>query len=255
MSTIYQINPEEKCLVLEPKEALVYPFNFGSWEEIRIGAYMSLTTPDSFTGFYTGTNGESVFGYTGILYDQLDNFFWGVVNSGSPFPFKSGSYFAGSALNSGSFAEYRITSTQNFSYLDVLDEFTINLKTNSLSVISGGKPLNYKTYTGERASMYFPDGESSTGSNNLAMFNGLKFVYNSGAKNIYIYSFGDIESNNPSTGDLSNLETKINLFQNSSSSPLSGYCDESLLPSAMFLFSPFTGYRIRVHSFLIKKYL
>ncbi len=255
MSTIYQINTGEKVLVLEPKEALVYPFNFSGWSEIRVGAYMSLVTHDSFTGGYTGTKIETSTALDGLLYNRFDNFFWGITKSGNPFPFQTGSYFVGATLNSGAIlSEYRITSTPTFSYLDILDQFTVTLQTNVLALTSGGQLLNYKSYTGERAALYFPDGESSTGNNSLAMFNGLKYLYDSGTNNISVSSFGDRSSSNPSVSSLSNLETKIDLFQNPSSNPVNGYCDNQNLPSAMFLFSPFTGYRLRVHSFLIRKY-
>jgi len=255
MSTIYQINTGEKVLVLESKEALIYPFNFGSWGEIRVGAYMSLTTNDSFTGFYTGVKLEISTALDGLLYNRFDNFYWGITKSGNPFPFQTGSYFIGSSLNSGQgLVEYRISSSPTSAYLDILDQYTVTLQTNTLAITSGGQLLNNQTYTGERASLYFPDGESATGNNSLSMFNGLRFLYNSGTNDISVSSFGDKSSSIPSISNLSNLETKINLFQNPSSSPVNEYCDIQNLPSAMFLFSPFTGYRLRVHSFLIKKY-
>ena len=41
---IYQIPNADKALIPDPKEALVYPFDAGAWLDLRLGAFISITT-------------------------------------------------------------------------------------------------------------------------------------------------------------------------------------------------------------------
>ena len=42
----------EKCLVLEPSEALLYPFNAGNWTDLRIAFSLSATNAGELNGLY-----------------------------------------------------------------------------------------------------------------------------------------------------------------------------------------------------------
>lgn len=92
MATIYlkSVASGEQCVILEPREALLYTFDFGDWREIRMGAFFSVTR-----------NGNNNLGYTTAEQDQLnsntpnDQFYFGFKDQSYNMPYSSGTVFMG----------------------------------------------------------------------------------------------------------------------------------------------------------------
>jgi len=258
MATIFTISGAENVLVLEPKESLVYPFQLDSWRELRIGAFMSITT-SGFSGFYTGGLGVASEAILNNSNAPTSSFQWGIMTSGKRNPSENGCFFIGNGFVSGVPSSEQISSSSSLSFLGQGTELGSNFNAQDASIAiisSGGRIINYQSYSGDRSSLYFPTNLQSSGNNLSCFFNGIRFRHYPEVNKIEMTSYGDFEGNGATTNITeSGLKAKMDAFSHPSSGLLTGYCDSNSLPSALFLFSPFTGIRLRIHSLAIKKYL
>lgn len=91
MPIVYEKLPAsgERCLVLNNNEALSYTFDFGDWKELRLSAFLSMTS----TGLNDPLAKETILASSGRYY-------FGFKTSGDAKPFESGTMFVGIAGNS-----------------------------------------------------------------------------------------------------------------------------------------------------------
>ena len=91
MATIYQkISGVDQCLILDSREALLYPFDVGEWNEIKIAAMISLVGN-------SGDNTPAVGEYIAPTSNSKDKIFFGIKDGSNFMPYSSGSTFFGLA--------------------------------------------------------------------------------------------------------------------------------------------------------------
>jgi len=89
MATVFQKTTSDKCLILDAKEALIYPFDVGNWTEIRMAVGLSLTTAASNNGTAIAENNSFTTASSG--------FYFGIKNSSNAnLPGVTGAIYAGS---------------------------------------------------------------------------------------------------------------------------------------------------------------
>lgn len=102
MATIFQKITGDNCLILDPREALIYPFNFGSeWTEIRMSMYASLCA----------ASGDNTPPPLNTLADTSasNKFYFGFKTNNNIFPQSPNTLFIGSMIPQ---AEGTLVSTQ-----------------------------------------------------------------------------------------------------------------------------------------------
>jgi len=97
MATIFEKLPAsgEKCLILEPREALIYPFDLGNWTQLRMSAAVSFTSTTDDNSFITSETVSSSNSPRGSMY-------WGLYSGGGNLPFSNTSSFVGFGNKTGS---------------------------------------------------------------------------------------------------------------------------------------------------------
>ncbi len=252
MATIFTVSGSEKLLVLNQSEALVYPFNFGDWKELRIGGFFSLTPSGSLDGMINSSLDEIKF--PRLPYTGLNQVSWGIINAGDTRPSTVGSFFAGvhlgTGLPAGTNSVQRIRADNSGCDLSIWQtqaSYVSNTNGNSYPLIisSGEQTLFSSFYVDQGPAMVFPGATGATITTKHAIeanFNGIKYTYDSVTKNLSVAIFGG------------NLISKMDSYQNGTPTPLTGYCDRVFLPESLILMLPFQNTFIRAHSLLIKKY-
>jgi hypothetical protein len=258
MATIYQklAASGDNCLILEPKEALLYPFSF-DYTYIKMGMFVSYTTLEENNG-YSATS-ETI-ASANLTTDYKNVFLCGFKDNSPLNPLRSGTFVGASVFKVGAnnfllkqSANNCITNTNTASGLISqtgtysLFQYNSNWTTND-SLSSNCFPL--------------PTSTLATGSGAYAAFWGLSLkIANKGttgqsvslgiAKNSYAAGFSDI-----SNTAMRNLMSDA--FTEGSYSPLtSGFVSGAgplPLPNAVYVYSPFINNRLRIHSVLVEKY-
>jgi hypothetical protein len=94
MAKIYQktiASGTDKCLILDPREALLYPFNIGTWTEARLGFLISVTSAAS-------DNSADAQSISSVIMDSAANHFaFGIKDSSETLPRLAGSQFWGAS--------------------------------------------------------------------------------------------------------------------------------------------------------------
>jgi hypothetical protein len=86
MAEIY-LKSSENTLILEPREYMLRPFDFGDWNEIRMGMY--------FSGVLSSDNNGNVTNETVVYASFLDRIMFGIKDSSTALPGDTGSLFLG----------------------------------------------------------------------------------------------------------------------------------------------------------------
>jgi len=251
MATIFlkSVASGEKCVILEPREALLYTFDFGDWRELRMGFFVSQTQ-----------NGNDNQNYPGAFNDSItDNspqgqLFIGFKDSSFRLPYngETGVVFAGCTTIPG-----LLHSIQGN-----IDYFNFN-GTAQLAVVSG-VANNGIAYSGR------------TVYNGVTNANGPRTMITSAASAGLYAKFNCITlrrgSNYSGTGWLSTtqnsspdeLTTDYSVFScrrlistslNTSfiqGQPMTGYFPNEL--NSAFIYSPYFSSRSRIHSLVVERY-
>ena len=93
MAEIYT-KSAEKTLILEPREYMIRPFDFGAWTELRIGAY--------FGGVASSGNNTQGLAETVTISTYQDIIAWGIKDVSAVLPGFAGSLFLGVMSENGS---------------------------------------------------------------------------------------------------------------------------------------------------------
>jgi hypothetical protein len=251
MSFIYEKLPAsgEKCLVLEPKEALFYPFNFGSdWTTLRLG------TVSSFAGV-NDPNERFVAETQSTRYPSC-NFYYGFVYSpNNNIPYSENVVFVGISSRTGvsdtvslGSSTINITSSTNKSIVAINSLITGNAFSNSTQMFQG---VNI---------------DSATGTGAFASANQLELHINTTSKTFRARAnMGSVLSANyPSSNTSTNLlRSSMSAFSFSSFDTITGFYTSNFtetgdllpFPDKVLIYSPFIQNRIRIHNLIVERYV
>ena len=238
MPTFYQKTPAsgQNCLILEPGEALIYPFDFGDWQELRLSVFTSMTTIDD-------DNKKGISESIDSQFIPRLIFWFGAKDNSEILPYTSGSIFAGfsSAVLDGAFDRYTQINTDN----NIIEGNFNGYVSLSGKSIYGAKSGGTRFYSFTHA------GHLPTG---FAGFNsiGLKRTGNYLGYMGYRSQDGALGYTDVSIDNLRKLNKSFSITYNTGSSTIAlAYLPPEL--NCLFLWSPFTFNRIRVHSLLVEQ--
>ena len=240
MATIFQKTTSlglDNTLVLDSREALLYPFDLGNdWTEIRMGMFVSMTDSSSNNGKYNdeGVNNNS---FKNAAY-------FGLKDSSLTFPSLVGTSFIGSSTRIGN----NTTISNASNYLDFQGGSIRFLVNDQISTSNTNLPL----YLGTSA--------IGTGASNFAGFFGFRIRYNESAKIISGSCFSTL--NNYVT-DTSTTQARVLIGQlPNETANITGYFTSNLTatgsaisrPSAAFVYFPFYLNKFRIHNICVERY-
>lgn len=224
MATIYEKTANDNCLILDTREALVYPFDFGDdWSEIRIGAIVSVTTN-------TGDNQVGVTEFFSAPTNTNDRMYFGLKDGSERLPHDGGTSFIGMA--GIGLVEQRVQQgSTRFVY----------------GVATSG---DYATYSQmvNFEQVYIGYGTWSTGESRYAQFNSLR-ITRTGANYTVSYSHFDNNNSDPYT----NLNTRQMLRTSTYGNAVTGLAYATGMNN-FFCYFPWFNNRIRLHNLVVEKF-
>jgi hypothetical protein len=242
MATIYDKGVSgDKCLVLNPREALFYDFNFGTgWKEVRIGmAYSFVNSTGNNELRTTETVVNTTFNHTNNIYVGLTN----STNNSIPYAntgiFIGMSSFTGSnvtlnAANIASNSRYGVINNQSFS----------------------GSFSNYNSVY-----LSFSSATNATGNSSYLSYYALRINIEPLVKSFSVRGANvSVDGNNPS---ISFLRSQINNFAGAiPSADSTGFYTTAFnatgdllpYPDKVLIYFPFFNNKIRIHNLLVEKY-
>ncbi len=284
MATIFEKLPAsgEKCLILEPREALVYPFQLGDWTQLRMSAAISFTATNNNNSIIASETIASSNSPYGSMY-------WGLYSGNGSLPFSEDSSFVGFGNRTGTSLILGNANDNNAPTYPAITINTIgrpNLFFNrplmsgfssvgrSFLVFSGHGQDVAADGLGFTNSKYFALPSSGTATNtppyliisgeqNYCVIQSM--LFNVVNKSQFGQSFDLCWANNGASGrtnvsiDIlkqcnSNLQFSsrfTGLYYNSNCSSTGSPID---LPTNILIYFPFLNNRTRIHSLLIEKY-
>lgn len=255
MATIFQKTSSDNCIILAPRESLVYPFNLGNWSEIRLGGFFSYTSA-------SGDNGTGIsesFSSNG----GLTNLFFGIKDSGASVPFSSGTTFIGMTNNPSTTNKTSLSNLYNppfgsVAYITSAQSSDGN-PIPTVSIVSGSNIVgsaNGSAGSPSIAVMHSSGVGGVTGSSSYAMFNGLQIFYDRTRNAVSGRLFQDNSyANGTSDVSITNLQSKLLSMPNVGNFVATGVWDfNTPIPNALYLYNPFLSNRIRLHSLLVDRY-
>jgi len=248
MAVIYWKTPTEYCLVLGSREALIYPFNLGDWNEIRISYFLSMTSVSNLNAAWADE----------VVYGSLTNYkqagFWGIKDSGTIFPTQTGSVFIGHGRRSSS---------------TVVNE--ANIVTESIVCAQQGGNYTYASFNSGTTG-YMPQANvlpiqlsstaNSVGTTSYGSFFSQKIVRTrdgpGGKTGVYYSQY--VEKNIAAPYDATT--TRIKALNTTYTQYLTGYWttdftvngdNNTQFPNSIFIYLPFFYSRLRLHTIVVEK--
>jgi hypothetical protein len=245
MSLIYQKNAgasQEQCLILGPREALVYPFNFGPYQEIRFGILLSATSNSGPNSAYTTENVS--------FSSNRDKLFIGFKDSSSNFPFETGSSFIGIASaynNTGAGIIQNTLDSIDASIRTLGGDANYSSSAYCLSGFNGNQALSgFNVFTSGPIRLPSP-GEAVATSNYMTYLGGRLGI--SGSSFTFNWTYNTTKY---SSGSQISIRTLTSAFPTPSPT-LSGVLTGAA-PDALFIYSPFKLNQLRIHGIVLDKY-
>lgn len=245
----------DKGLILEPREALVYPFDFGDdWKTLAMGMYFS----------YCGISGDLSPWSTEIVNESTvssflnNNFYFGFTNADAPFPTDKNNYYCGTYCAAGFTNEFTLSNVSNSPSLPPL----------RLSTFISGRRSTNLTLSNSLAGVVFPTATSATLETGYGRFLGLRISSSFSDQNSFSKMMSGSSSSDTSIAStppiytISNLQKDVinrnytfltvgnNIFwtyDGTSGSPILPR------PNAILIYSPFISNRLRIHSLLVSR--
>jgi hypothetical protein len=268
MATIFERVPAsgEKCLVLDSKEFLLYPFDLGDWERIRIGVALSLTNSSQLNG---GLEKESIKDLQ--RYDYTRSFYFGIKTNNEFYPDPNKCSYIGVGSENLAFPYY---SSNDFKLEFYNDSQTCDIYYTVPVIMPSGNFNDQAPYSNYKIiRLPFTFNQSGLNSYFCNMFCLEIKIKNKGTSNqsysiIMESNINDYESqingapayaiNFPSLSQM--RKTLANVVFNPS--PDTGYFTSTFnnsgtpspIPDAFFISNPFLFNRLRIHGILIEKY-
>jgi hypothetical protein len=277
MARIFEKIPAsgEKCLILDPREALVYPLAFGDWTEIRVSAAVSFTS-------ISDDNGIMPSGYVSASTNAKNCFLFGLISgeSGS-LPFSNGTSYIGFGNPTGKFLS---TTSTDFAYnaITINNNFSPNPSVAS-KLMDGFSSVNDRFFenpfltTGILSRFDTRFFSLSTGNADADRFNsimnfslptgyakiiGARFELNNKGLSGQHFSIGFFNNGANSSFTTFPIERLKQSNQNIGKNITGLYYNSNLTPTGspisvpdkFIIQSPFQNSRLRIHALLIEKY-
>lgn len=247
-----------QCLILGPRERLIYPFDFGDYSEIRVGVFMSMTS---------GSENNSVIGKDLYLPGTLSNliyFGFSSYNTGVVFPGSTGGYdYVG-------VAGFNAASTFPSVGVETVNSTTCAIQGGQ----SNGSPGTFRFGTtdmtgaqrmlsgtsavGINLSWNIPT--AATGATNFAALFGAQLQYVGGNA----IGFKTFSSSTTYYSDVSTaaLRTQIANMGTTQSLQLTGFYTSGVVegappmskPNCFYFYFPTLNQRVRIHNLVIERY-
>lgn len=252
MAQIYQKPSADQCLVLGPRESLIYPFSLGAWSEIRVGAFFS----------YTSANDNNSTGQFEIIpaNNGNGNLYWGLKDTGTNFPFQSNTFFVG-MTNDTTITPRTVLYNLDASLVGFQSSYASaaqsdNTPNPSILIVSGATVVNkIATSVSNDYTIAMASGLAVSGSTAFAMFNGLRILYD---RTLQVISGSSMQDKTyaSATSDvsISNLQSKLASMPNLSTPVTGGGVLPSFVPNTIYFYNPFLQNQIRIHSLYVDKY-
>lgn len=223
----------DKCLILDPREAIIYPFNIGDWTEARLGFFVSMchTIGDNTNAVNESVNADNPSNAWAI----------GLKNNDTNLPISSGAKFWGICPSTVTSINVSATNASGAHRTIVADGSTI-----------------IGTSASFHGNMYLNPGATLT--SGFAYFLGLKFnITNKGLATQTVGMQYDSKATTYSDTSISALRARLVGFAPDSASGSSGLAwntgtEAKAIPDTIFMRFPFANNRIRIHSLLIERF-
>jgi len=252
MATIFEKLPAsgDRCLILEPKEAYVQPFDLGDWTRVRfgfMGSYTSLGDSNA-----NAVNENSSFSVA----NSLNGFYCGISTQNAT-PFRTG-VFLGRCPPPNSTT---VALADLFGYF-IVGHLVVNTNNTSKGLSFNNDVTRVETGIFQNDQGFiFP--QSATGNDFIAMANGLEIEITN--KNTDRQGFS-VRAFQPSLAI--NNNTSINYLKSFLANPPTSFSSYTGMmttgfatgtgpldiPNQIYINSPFEINRLRIHSILIEKY-
>ena len=245
-AVIYQISGGDKCLILDTRQAMIYPLTAPSWLDLRIGFYLSLCK---------ATNNADITGLAETLTTvgvPQDRFWIGVKQNNSILPATAGTTFAGFTNAFG------VPDTVASSTIISSDAGTGTTNTNywrapgtagaGVRVINGTTPL----LAMGSSFIHFPQSAAGAGGNAVLVL--LKFTRASGTATSITWG---VFANTPSFDFLYDSTCLISTIRSSfrtATYGLNATADIVTVPDALYAYWPFINSKLRIHAVCIEKF-
>jgi hypothetical protein len=239
MPIIYEKLPAsgERCLILNGNEALSYTFDFGDWKEIRLSAFVSLTS----TGLNDFPATETVI----TSGDNARRYYFGFKTSGNDRPYDTGTMFVGIASTDTNFSI-------NGAFSDIL------APGNGISR-SGNVDLGFKAPS-PNGLAFSHQSKLDTGFarfNMVVMTRRTEFSGTATFDSSYVYNNNTSSPRSPYANTFTNVS--VELLKSRSNTPIredlnyswSGYFPPEL--NTVYIYYPTGQNRLRIHAILCEK--
>lgn len=250
----------EQCLVLGVREALIYPFDVGDWNEIRIGMYFALCSASSLTDTWSA---EII--YNGAT-NPRNNCFIGLKDSGTALPQTTGYAYMGWGIGKNhaglarSVYVYPPNSTVGFfqpgrnpyggaaAVLSYNGTETYKDAPQWLGMTSQTNATGLSTY----AALYVMRFLKATTAGGKTVITGQLFFNDNNSSAVAPYTTEGLRT--------TLLNISNNQFNNVGIGP-TGYWTDTLspagnnlpLPNSVFMYLPFFSNRARIHALVVEK--
>lgn len=232
MATIFEKVPAsgERCIILDPREGVLYSFDFEDWRQIRMAAFISLTNISQNNG---ETSNETVVP-NGLGRNQL---YFGFKDSGLLVPVSTGALFAGF-----------VGSDSLTNNMDITTNVNVLGGSNMVCTLSGSSITNKTTLSNQ---FRVGTSGSSFANTGYGQFNCVTINRNANYTGIVQFNSANVNFTDVSLGNLrALLDSSVTLNAN-------GLCCSGYFPNALnsaFIYSPFNQNRFRVHALVVEKY-
>ncbi len=235
----------DQCLILSPREAIVYPFDVGLWSELRCSYYVSFCGTTSGNQVYAA----EAFPPAGTNYKNGGH--WGLKDSGNFFPTQTGSIFCGiTPVNAAGNSNLLDTNL----VLQNLGNITPTFITNGTLVTGNLSPFSNCNITLQSIA-------NSVGTTNYAGFMSQKFVLGLTPSGKRTISFSQA-SNSTDSAPYSVAALRARTQVASYTVGVTGYLTSNFtptgtnldVPNSVFIYVPFLNNRLRIHNILVEKY-
>ncbi len=259
MATIITKNASGAAIVLNQKEALLYPFNLGSWTELRFGMFIAATSSNDTNAQYTNEQLNANAAQNGFYVGLVTN-----IDPNNLLPYGNTQNFIGVGAPTGVGGSVWNTQIND----NRINSQAGNGNLNGFVTVSGKfqvfqDALNAGT-SANLNKIYIPDKSNITGDVGFASFYGLKIVANNIGSTFQTF---DVSSTNNSDGtftnvSIDNLRSLLSNFNSPTNiTGLRWNREMSItggsplpLPSGLLIYFPLSQNRLKIYAIDIDKY-
>jgi hypothetical protein len=250
-----------KCLILDPKESLIYPFDFGEWEEIRVGVALSVT---NISGFNQPLQDESILNI--YQEDYTNNFYLGIKSNNESYPNINSCSYIGIGPRVTYSGEVTDLYARNLGFGCLLGYYSSDLPSvYSWIMPSGATGYNYLNNI-NGGNLYLPPVFNQTGTDTyFCNLFGMNIKIKDKGTSNQSFSFSIYQTYAledffpfPSLANMRSTLTTATMGNNI----VTGYFTSTYnntgvpapIPDAFYISNPFNLNRLRIHNILIEKY-